>query len=185
MAKLTPSQTIGPFFHDAIAVAPDLTTANPRGRRVVVEGRVLDGTGAMLPDALVEIWQANAAGRYDHPEDERADAPLDPGFKGFGRCQTDATGAFRFVTVKPGPVPGRGNAWQAPHISVSVFARGLLNRVCTRLYFADEAANDADPVLASVDPARRGTLIAVTTGPDTYRFDIRLQGDNETVFFAV
>ncbi len=159
----TPSQTVGPFFHLALDRPgwADMTTQNPQGQRIVVEGRVTDGDGAGVADACLELWQANAAGRYAHPDDARTDKPLDPNFRGFGRVATDAAGGFRFVTVLPGPVPGLGNALQAPHIAVAVFARGLLKQLFTRIYFADQAANETDPVLASIDdPARRRTLIA-------------------------
>ena len=151
-----------------------------------IEGTVHDGGGAPLNDALVEIWQANRAGRYAHPEDTREELPLEDGFTGFGRCGTDADGRFGFVTVKPGTVPGPDGRPQAPHIDVSVLARGLLKRLVTRIYFPDEDdANAADPVLASVDPALRSTLVAVPDGDGVLRFDIHLQGDRETVFFAV
>ena len=162
MAKQTASQTVGPFFlygltpelADGIRytgyTANVLATADTAGEHIVVEGRVLDGEGDPVPDSMVEIWQANAAGRYRHEEDDRADVPLDDNFRGFGRTGTDRDGAFRFHTVKPGPVPGLGNAWQAPHIVVCVFARGMLSHAYTRLYFSDEAeANAADPVLGS------------------------------------
>ena len=136
---------------------------------------------------MVEIWQANAAGRYRHQEDDRADAPLDETFLGFGRTGTDRNGGFRFHTVKPGPVPGLGNAWQAPHIVVCVFARGMLNHAFTRIYFSDEQAeNSRDPVLTSVDPTRRKSLVASLrdlAGPPVYEFEICLQGAHETVFF--
>jgi protocatechuate 3,4-dioxygenase alpha subunit len=148
---------------------------------------VLDGKGAPVNDALIEIWQANAAGRYRHPADTRDDVAVDPSFTGFGRTMTDNDGAFRFETVRPGRVPGRGNTLQAPHIGVTVLARGMPNHAYTRIYFADETrANAEDAVLASIEPARRGTLIAQranANGIGVYRFDIRLQGDNETVFF--
>ena len=122
---------------------------------------MLDGDGAPVPDAVIEVWQANAAGRYNHPDDRRDDAPLDPGFRGFGRVATGADGEFRLVTIKPGPVPGRGNAWQAPHINVAVFARGLLRHLYTRIYFADDPRNAADPLLSSIDDELvRGTLLA-------------------------
>ena len=201
MAKQTASQTVGPFF--LYGLTPELAAGirytgytsavlaseATAGEHIVVEGRVLDGEGNPVPDSMVEIWQANAAGRYRHVEDDRADAPLDDTFLGFGRTGTDKAGGFRFRTVKPGPVPGLGNAWQAPHIVVCVFARGMLSHAYTRLYFSDEAeANGADPVLDAVDAGRRPTLIAERTesrGQIVYRFDIRLQGAGETVFFDV
>ena len=199
--KQTASQTIGPFFH--YALTPEsygrpgiaggvLASADTRGERVRIEGRVFDGEGRPMPDAMVEIWQANAAGRYDHPADDRPahgreEAALDPSFRGFGRLGTDADGGFRFETVKPGPVPGRGNTLQAPHINVILCARGMLDHAFTRIYFSDEAeANGNDPVLSAVEAGRRATLVAErreSDGEIVYRFDIRLQGEAETVFF--
>ncbi len=196
MTKQSPSQTIGPFF--AYVLTPEaygrdgiasnrLVTAETQGQHITIAGRVLDGEGAPVDDALVEIWQANAQGRYRHPADSRADIALDDNFEGFGRCGTDKDGAFRFETIKPGRVPGQGNALQAPHIGITVFARGMLVHAYTRLYFSDEAgANAEDPVLAALEDARRGTLIAGredTAQGALYRLDIRLQGENETVFF--
>jgi protocatechuate 3,4-dioxygenase alpha subunit len=186
----TPSQTVGPFFHLGMDRPEwaDLTVNYPRGERMVIEGRVLDGDGAPVPDAVIEVWQANAAGRYNHPDDRREDAPLDPGFRGFGRAATGADGEFRLVTIKPGPVPGHGNAWQAPHINVAVFARGLLRHLYTRIYFADDPRNDADPLLSSIDDEKvRGTLLArrAEGEPSVYRFDIVLQGENETAFLDI
>jgi protocatechuate 3,4-dioxygenase alpha subunit len=167
-------------------IASNALAANgAEGERIVIEGRVLDGKGEPVNDALIEIWQANAHGRYRHARDARDDVPLDPAFSGFGRAMTDETGAFRFATVKPGRVPGRGNALQAPHIGVTVLARGMPSHAYSRIYFSDEEkANAEDPVLALVEPARRGTLIARReAGTAVYRFDIRLQGEDETVFF--
>jgi protocatechuate 3,4-dioxygenase alpha subunit len=186
----TPSQTVGPFFHLGLARAEwaDLSADNPAGERIAVEGRVIDGDGAPVPDAMIELWQANAAGRYNHPDDRQDDKPIDPHFRGFGRVATDAEGRFRVVTVKPGPVPGRGNALQAPHINIALFARGLLKHLYTRIYFADEAANASDPLLASIedDSARRSLLARREgDGPAVYRFDIVLQGDNETAFLDI
>jgi protocatechuate 3,4-dioxygenase alpha subunit len=135
-----------------------------------------------VPDALIETWQADPDGRFDHPDDPRGTPTT---FRGFGRCPTGDDGAWAILTRKPGRVPAPGGGWQAPHVDVSVFARGLLDRVVTRLYFADEAeANTADPVLRTVPAARRGTLLARPTGTG-YRFDIRLRGEHETVFFAL
>jgi len=194
MAKdpTTPSQTIGPFFRPALnhAAWNDLTAGGARGQRIVIEGRMLDGDGRPCDDALVEIWQANADGRYAHPDDPQPDTLIDPGFVGFGRAVTDAEGRYRFTTIRPGRVPGPGGALQAPHLSVAVFARGLLRRLCTRLYFADEPSNESDPLLASIaDPAARRTLLAARqpAGPQEilYRFDIVLQGEGETAFFDV
>jgi protocatechuate 3,4-dioxygenase, alpha subunit len=184
----TPSQTIGPFFHDALLdedrsglVSPD----HPEAIRI--EGAVYDGAGEPVSDAMVEIWQANGAGRYNDPEDDREELPLDPEtFSGFGRSGTDADGRFSFVTVKPGPVPAPDGRTQAPHIMVSVFARGLLKRVVTRIYFPDEEeANSNDPVLSSIEDLElRRTLVAYDEG-DVLRFDIYLQGKNQTAFFEL
>ncbi|HEX5452950.1 MAG TPA: protocatechuate 3,4-dioxygenase subunit alpha [Stellaceae bacterium] len=185
----TPSQTVGPFFHLGLARSEwaDLTAGNPAGQRIAIEGRVTDGDGLPVSDAMLEFWQANAAGRYNHPEDRQDDKPLDPNFRGFGRAATDADGHFRIVTIKPGPVPGRGNALQAPHVNVALFARGLLIQLHTRIYFAGEPANAGDPLLSSIDDAAaRSTLlarpVASETPPPTYRFDIVLQGEGETIF---
>ena len=183
----TPSQTVGPFFHFALLkkdqselVAPDHPSA------IRVEGTVYDGAGEVVPDAMLEIWQANRAGRYAHPPDDRQDPPLEDGFAGFGRFGTDAEGRYGFVTVKPGPVPGPDGRPQAPHVWVSVFARGLLKRLVTRVYFPDEeAANAADPVLASIeDPAVRSTLVARDVD-GALEFDIHLQGDKQTALLDV
>jgi protocatechuate 3,4-dioxygenase alpha subunit len=172
----TPSQTIGPFFHDALLdkdrselVPPD----HPEAIKIV--GTVYDGAGDPVPDAMVEIWHADRAGRYDHEN-----------FSGFGRSDTVDGGSFSFVTVKPGPVAGPDGEMQAPHVMVSVFARGLLKRVVTRIYFPDEGeANASDPVLSFMeDAAFRETLIARDEG-DALRFDIRLQGENQTAFFEL
>ena len=187
MAALpTPSQTVGPFFSFALLanVGQELV---PRGTfgAIRIEGAVLDGAAQPVNDAMVEIWQANAAGRYAHPLDTRSDLPLEAGFTGFGRSGTDEQGRFWFSTVKPGPVPGADGTPQAPHLDVSVFARGLLKRLVTRLYFPDEEqANAADPLLSSLDPADRKTLVAVPDG-DVLRFDVRLQGEGQTIFLAV
>jgi len=201
MAKQTASQTVGPYF--AYGLTPDeltginynsftgnrLTTPETDGEHIVIHGRVTDSEGTPVNDTMLEIWQANAAGRYRHPEDDRDDVALDNNFQGFGRTGTNKNGEYWFHTVKPGAVPGRGNALQAPHIAMCVFARGMLSHAYTRVYFSDEAdANDADPVLNAVDAARRPTLVAERTesgGQTVYRFDIRLQGDGETVFFDV
>jgi protocatechuate 3,4-dioxygenase alpha subunit len=158
------------------------------GERIRIEGTVLDSDGSKIEDALLEVWQANAGGRYRHPDDVRADVPLDEGFVGFGRAETDfATGEYWFETIKPGPVPDVEGEFQAPHINLAVQARGMLNPVFTRIYFSDEApANLQDQVLNHVPAPRRHTLIAElaagSDGPKVYRFDVRLQGDGETVF---
>lgn len=189
---LTSSQTVGPFFHDGLlredARRNVLAGPDTAGQRIRLEGRVLAGDGAPVPDALVEIWQANSDGRYRHPADDRPDLPQEPAFLGFGRSGTDADGAFWFETVKPGRVPFDGEDRQAPHIGVIVFARGLLNHLVTRVYFADEPTNETDPVLQRVPADRRATLLAQPTrldGRTVYRWDIVLQGEGETAFFNV
>ena len=177
----------------------DLQMANPivveatRGARVESRhrgaGAVFDADGAPVPDAMVEIWQANAAGRYNSPGDDREGLALDTDFIGFGRSATGEDGGFRFRTLLPGRVPGPGNSLQAAHIAIGVFGRGLLKRLVTRLYFADRDGLDEDPILALVPAPRRATLIAAkdaakdATSHATYRFDIHLQGEHETVFF--
>jgi protocatechuate 3,4-dioxygenase alpha subunit len=180
----TPSQTVGPFFHVGMPWE-DGPYAVPPGTPGAfwIRGRVTDGAGEPVPDAIVETWQADPEGRFDHPDDPRGSAPRD-GFRGFTRCPTDADGRYAILTVKPGAVRGPAGTDQAPHIDVSVFARGLLDRVVTRIYFPDEPATETDPILGAVDPARRATLVA-GTGEDGYVFDILLQGEHETVFFAV
>jgi protocatechuate 3,4-dioxygenase alpha subunit len=184
----TPSQTLGPFFHYALPyeAGPYVVGEATEGERITIEGRITDGDGLPVTDALVEIWQANAEGRYNHPEDEQ-DKPLDEAFSGFGRAPTDEQGMFRFYTIKPGAVPGLHNEMQAPHINISILARGVTKRMATRLYFAEEQeANRVDPVLNLVPEERRHTLIAERAGDaPVYRLDISLQGENETVFFDV
>jgi protocatechuate 3,4-dioxygenase, alpha subunit len=195
---LTPSQTIGPFL--AIGLPwPDGPFVVPEGTpgAITISGVVLDGAGEPVPDALIETWQAAPDGSFAHPDDPRGPgaawrpgAGAGSGFRGFGRCPTDAGGRYRIITLRPGALPGPGGRTEAPHIDVSVFARGLLDRVVTRIYFPDETAtNAADPVLAGITAGdRRATLIAVTepgAGPGTFRFDIRLQGGRETVFLDV
>jgi protocatechuate 3,4-dioxygenase alpha subunit len=193
--SVTPSQTIGPFFHRALLHEGwnDLAGRGAAGERVIIEGRVLDGDGAPVGDAMVEVWQANAAGRYEHPEDRQenghAQRPIDPQFHGFGRTATDQDGRFHLRTIKPGPVTGRGDAPLAPHISVSIFARGLLKRLVTRIYFPGEPLNDSDPLLSTLPVARGATLIARAedggAAERVLHFDIVLQGENETVFLDV
>jgi protocatechuate 3,4-dioxygenase, alpha subunit len=184
----TPSQTAGPFLHigllwdDGADVVPEGTPG-----AITLTGRVFDGAGQPLPDGLVETWQADPNGRFAHPADPRgATDPSVPGFRGFGRCATDAEGRYAIRTVKPGPLPTPEGGTEAPHVNVSVFARGLLSRVVTRVYFPDEAeANAADPVLTSIDdPAVRETLVA-RAEDGGYRLDIYLQGEKETAFFRV
>lgn len=187
MGGETPFQTVGPFFHFALDFSAGRAVASgeTRGTRVSIEGTVLDGRGDPMPDALIETWQANAVGRYHHPDDTR-DLPMDPNFDGFGRIATDGFGRFSFDTIKPGRVPGPDGRLQAPHIMVSVLGRGILTRLVTRLYFDDEpAANNEDPILDLVPAERRPTLVARHEGEGRYRFDIVVQGANETVFFDV
>jgi len=186
--RQTPSQTVGPFFgiglsrpsHSQNVLVNDRTD----GERVCLEGTVFDGGGQSVEDALIEIWQANAHGRYRHALDT-GPAPLDPAFFGFGRCPTDPSGAFRFDTVKPGAIHGGDGKRHAPHVNVTVFARGMLVHAFTRMYFGDDPL-ETDPTLALVDPVRRGTLVgerAAVGGRVVYRWDIHLQGERETVFF--
>ncbi len=185
----SPSQTVGPFFHlgltDTRAVAC-LAGPHAKGERVRLICRVFDGDGARIPDAMIEVWQANADGKYHHPEDTQ-EKPLDPAFRGFGRMPTTEDGSCVFETIKPGRVPGWDNSLQSPHLNISVFARGLLKRVVTRIYFAGDGANQEDPVLALVPRERRDTLMARPDPehPGVWRFDIHLRGEQETVFFDV
>jgi protocatechuate 3,4-dioxygenase alpha subunit len=188
MRKETPSQTVGPFYAIGLTRKPMnlMATESTQGERIRIEGQVFDGDGVVIPDVMVEVWQANAYGRYNHPDDKQ-EKPLDPTFTGWGRSGTDEKCFYSFETIKPGPVPGSDDTVQAPHINVVIFARGMLVHAYTRIYFNDEPANENDRVLLSVkNKARRKTLIAARgerDGKTVYRFDIRLQGDNETVFF--
>jgi protocatechuate 3,4-dioxygenase alpha subunit len=206
----TPSQTVGPFFHYGLpwkggadlvgqsdmGARPDLipeghyvlNLSPPKGcvtgEVIEISGRVLDSDGQPVPDAMLEIWQANAAGRYASKEDARDEVPLDPNFIGFGRASTNIDGQYCFRTIKPGRTPGPGNSLQAPHVAVGVLGRGLIKRLCTRLYFEDGEGNGDDPILALVPEERRQTLIAQKI-EGGYRFDVVLQGEQETVFFDV
>lgn len=187
-STLTSAQTVGPFFHPTMLrddmpqhslVQPDST-----GERIRIEGHVFDGERAPVPDAFIEVWQANSHGRYNHPADTRP-LPLEPGFSGFARAGTDEDGRYWFETIKPGAVPFDVERMQAPHICLAIFARGLLHHLLTRMYFEDEPANAIDPVLLLVPEERRGTLVATRSNVDgrsTYTLDIVLQGDGETVF---
>jgi protocatechuate 3,4-dioxygenase alpha subunit len=183
---LAASQTIGPFFQIGLEdlYQTDLTVPGLTGTVITISGKIFDADRLPVPDALVEIWQANSLGKYAHPDDYQ-DKPLDPGFTGFGRCPTNSEGAFQFRTVKPGPVPSSTEALQAPHINVSIFMRGLLDRLVTRIYFSGDERNGADEVLCLVDPARLSTLFARPDShcPNVYRWDVVLQGPHETVFF--
>jgi protocatechuate 3,4-dioxygenase alpha subunit len=173
MLIATASQTIGPYWH--LIEDPtwaDLTRFGATGDRIVLTGTLFDGAGDIITDAAVEIWQSSP--------------PASDIFPAFGRCRTDSAGAFRFITLKPGPVPALGNAQQAPHVAISIFARGLLKALTTRLYFDHEPGNETDPVLSLIeDEARRRTLLARQVSPDTWNLDIRLQGNNETVFMEI
>ena len=213
MAGQTPWQTTGPFFHfglawkggadltgdsqlgsrpdlsvpghDVLAEHHDTSRRLAKGRKIELAGQVWDNTGAPATDTLIEIWQADASGRYAHPEDKRNDVPLDSNFIGFGRCASDKQGRFHFRTVRPGRVPGPGNTLQAPHIALGMVGPGILKRLATRVYFSDAPENAEDPILALVPEERRATLIASPdpSGSNIYRFDIHLGGPRETVFF--
>jgi protocatechuate 3,4-dioxygenase alpha subunit len=207
MSDLTPSQTVGPFFAYALTprnryewrsehgkhlydwketVGGNLVTPDASAERIRIEGAVIDGDGRPIPDAMIEIWQADAQGRYTHPRDNQALPNVK--FKGFGRSACDTDGVYALDTIKPGRVPGPGGEQQAPHIVVAVFSRGMLRQIYTRLYFSDEKSNADDPILTLVPEDRRGTLIAhreTRGGQTVYRFDIRVQGENETVFFEI
>ena len=204
MSEITPSQTVGPFFAYGLTphsrcewkpndnydwkdtVGADLVTPDASGARIRIEGQVLDGDGMPINDAMIEIWQADAQGRYAHPRDDRARPNTK--FTGFGRSATDKNGFYSFDTIKPGAVPGPNGKAQAPHIVFCIFSRGMLRQIYTRLYFSDEPSNAADPILGLVPADRRGTLIAHKSMQEdvaVYRFDIRVQGENETVFFEI
>ena len=184
--QATTSQTVGPYFSIGLTRLKKDNLAAPgvSGERITVAGRVLDGDGVGVPDAMLETWQANCHGKYSHSEDTQ-DKPLDPSFKGYGRIFTDGAGAFRFTTIRPGNVAGPDGKPQAPHIVVSVFMRGLLRRLVSRIYFPDDPANAGDFVLNLVEPARRGTLIAKknSSTDGNLEWNVILQGANETVFF--
>jgi protocatechuate 3,4-dioxygenase, alpha subunit len=186
--QATTSHTVGPFFSIGLTRLKHDELAGPgvAGERVIIEGRVLDGDGQPVPDALVELWQANSHGKYAHPEDKQ-EKPVEPGFKGYGRVLVGDDGEFRFSTIKPGPVPGPDGKPQAPHIAVSVFSRGLQRRLVTRIYFPDEPANAGDFALSRVEPARRGTLIAKKSAGQSglLEWNVILQGPGETVFFDI
>jgi protocatechuate 3,4-dioxygenase alpha subunit len=181
------SQTVGPFFVIGCTWLnrSEIAGEGVAGERVTIDGRVVDGDSKPVADALLEIWQANSQGKYAHPDDTQ-NKPTEPNFQGFGRVPTDDDGKFRFTSIKPGPVPGLDGKPQAPHLAVSVFARGLLRRLVTRIYFPGESGNSEDYVLNLVEPERRGTLIAKKTAmPGSLEWNVVLQGDGETVFFDV
>ena len=184
MRGTTPSQTVGPFLSLGLPWpdGPEVVARETPGA-IRIHGHLIDGAGDPVPDGLIETWQAGPDGRFDHPDDPRGRVA---GFRGFGRAATAEDGSWEVFTLKPGPVPGPGETLQAPHLAVSVFARGLLDRVVTRIYFADEPeANATDPLLSAIaDPAARATLIA-QPAVDGYRFDVYLQGPDETVFLAI
>ena len=186
LTRLTPFSTVGPFFKLLVRDRPEgtdcLVSDATRGERVTIAGRLIAGDGAPVEDGLVEIWQADADGRYHHADDPESNL-ADPAFTGFGRAATGSGGSFRFQTVRPGVVPGPAGAKQAPHILVSVMARGVMSRCWTRLYFDEEPLNAADPVLLLVPAQRRDTLIARRLSAGEYEFNIVLQGEGETVFF--
>jgi len=179
----TSSQTVGPYLHIGLTWLNTANLiANVAGvRSILVAGRIVDGDGAPVSDAAIEIWQADASGKYAHPEDAR-DLPGTAGFAGFGRCPTDADGRYAFTTLKPGRVPAPGGGWQAPHINVTIFMRGMLRQLVTRIYFPADPANDEDPVLQSVPESRRATLVA-NADANALTWNVRLQGEGETVFF--
>jgi protocatechuate 3,4-dioxygenase, alpha subunit len=192
---LTPSATVGPYFAYALtparypfraAFSNSTVTPDTAGERIRVQGRILDGDGTGIADAMIETWQANAAGRYAHPAD--AGSQHNTAFKGFARCETGHDGGYSFDTIKPGAVAGPNGMTQAPHILAAVFSRGMLRHLYTRIYFADDPATANDPILGHVPEDRRSTLIAKreqSSGQPIYRFDIRIQGGDETVFFDI
>lgn len=182
--RASTSQTIGPYLRIGLEwmQIEDLAPQGVSGTRVRIEGRVFDADGKPVNDAAVELWQANSHGKYASPEDKQ-DKPLESAFRGYGRSLTDGAGAFRFRTIKPGRVPGPEGKLQAPHLVITIFMRGLLKQLVTRMYFPDEPANADDPVLALVPPERRATLIARKSGDGALEWNVILQGRNETVFF--
>lgn len=183
MLGQSPSQTVGPFFHYGLFVGGDNILVNDlsSGQRILITGQVFDGDGTPMADALVEIWQADSNGRFNHAADPQQ-AQADLHFRGFGRAETTANGRYFFKTIRPGTISGQ----TTPFITVRLFARGMLIHTVTRLYFDDESGNEQDEVLNTIDESRRHTLVAQhqeTADLPTYHFDIHLQGDNETVFF--
>jgi protocatechuate 3,4-dioxygenase alpha subunit len=183
----TPWQTVGPYLHIGMTNTRSMgCMAGPgvKGDRVQLALRLFDGDGNPVPDGMIEIWQANAEGRYRHPEDLNGG---EDSFFGFGRMATDEQGWCRFETIKPGRVSASDGTLQAPHLNVGLFGRGLLKRLATRVYFAGDAANESDSVLALVPAELRHTLLAKPDGPDkgNWRLDIHLCGEDETVFFDV
>jgi protocatechuate 3,4-dioxygenase alpha subunit len=184
--RATTWQTVGPYFHIGLErlYTWKIADEGAGGEGVSIEGRVVDADGEPVPDAILEIWQANAAGKYAHQEDTQ-DKPLDPHFRGFGRIPTDDEGRFHFTTIKPGPVPGPGDVDQSSHLVVIVLMRGLLRGLVTRAYFPNEPQLETDPILQLVDPARRATLILKPSqeSASLFHWEVRMQGKDETVFF--
>lgn len=182
----TGNQTVGPYFHLGLTqmLIPNVAGPDAEGTRVTIHGRVLDADQQPIPDALLETWQANAHGKYAHPEDTQS-KPLQKGFMGFGRVATDDEGKYSLTTIKPGRVPGPGGVLQAPHLNVSVFMRGLLRHLVTRIYFPDEPSNREDPLLKLVEPSRQATMIAKSAPgrPGVLEWTVITAGENETVFF--
>ena len=182
--RASTSQTIGPYLRIGLEwmQVEDMVPKGVAGERVSIRGRVVDGNGKPVNDAAVEIWQANSHGRYAHPEDKQ-DKPLEKAFRGYGRSLTNDNGEFRFNTIKPGRVPGPDGKLQAPHLTVTIFMRGLLKHLQTRIYFPDDPANAEDPILALVPAERRSTMIARRSADGTLEWNAVLQGKSETVFF--
>jgi len=184
----TTSQTVGPFFKIGLLWLSRnrLVEEGVTGERVTVRGRVIDGDGVPVPDAILEVWQANSHGKYAHPEDTQ-DKPLEGGFQGYGRIPVNAEGAFCFSTIKPGTVPGPDGKEQAPHLAITLFMRGLLRHLWTRMYFPNDSRNAADPILKLVPADRRSTLVATNAPnePGAVEWNVILQGKNETVFFEL
>jgi protocatechuate 3,4-dioxygenase alpha subunit len=182
--RASTSQTIGPYLRIGLEwmQIEDVAPPGIAGQRVRIDGRILDGDGKPVNDSAVELWQANSHGKYASPEDGQ-DKPLEAAFRGYGRSLTDDAGVFRFRTIKPGRVAGPEGKLQAPHLVITIFMRGLLKQLLTRMYFPDEPTNADDPVLNLVPPERRATLIAKKTAEGTLEWNVILQGKNETVFF--
>ena len=186
--KLTPtgSQTVGPYFHIGLSgmLIPAIAGPGVEGSRITIRGRIVDADQKPIPDALLETWQADAAGMYAHPKHKEGQ-PLRTGFLGFGRVATDDDGAFSLTTIKPGRVPGPGGVLQGPHIAVSIFMRGILRHLVTRIYFPDEPTNEEDPILRLVHPERRATLIAkkISGDSESLEWNVYCAGEQETVFF--
>jgi protocatechuate 3,4-dioxygenase alpha subunit len=184
----TPSQTVGPYLHIGLdwLNTTELAAADVAGERCIIQGQLTDADGAPIPDGMIEIWQANSFGKYDHPLDQR-DLPIEKNFAGFGRTPTDAQGCFQFSTIKPGRVPAANGVMQAPHILVGIFARGLIKQLVTRIYFPGDD-HDADPVMMHIPAERRSTLIAkaLDEQPGLYGWNVAIgSGQHETVFFEL